>query len=93
MLRRHRSQLFDAIIARGSFQEEEARVLLRQLLSALEHCHALGVVHRDLKPENVLFEEADDAGVGTGSLKLIDFGYSALHQPGERLRGLSGTPD
>ena len=70
----------------------QASQLLRQLLSALAYCHALGVVHRDLKPENVLFADADHAG-GTGALKLIDFGYAALHRPGERLRGLSGTPD
>ena len=30
---------------------------------------------------------------GHGSLELFDFGYAALHRPGERLRGLSGTPD
>ena len=85
-------ELFDAIINRGSFPEVEARSLMKQVLSALAYCHALGVVHRDLKPENVLFEDPE-AVDGTGSLKLIDFGYAALHRPGERLRGLSGTPD
>ena len=86
-----------AAAAAGSFPEDEARALLRQLLSALAYCHALGVVHRDLKPENVLFENDEEqrvaSGQGVGSLKLIDFGYAALHKPGERLRGLSGTPD
>ena len=82
-------ELFDAIIARGSFPETEARELLRQLLSALAYCHSLGVVHRDLKPENVLFVDE-----GQTTLKLIDFGYAALHRPGvDKLRGLSGTPD
>ena len=90
----HGGELFDAIIARGSFPEAEARLLLRQLLSALAYCHSLGVVHRDLKPENVLFHQPDPGlGNSVGSLKLIDFGYAALHKPGERLRGLSGTPD
>ena len=89
----HGGELFDAIIARGSFPEAEARLLLRQLLSALAYCHSLGVVHRDLKPENVLFEAAGKTGGADGSLKIIDFGYAALHHPGERLRGLSGTPD
>ena len=90
----HGGELFDAIIARGSFPEAEARPLLRQLLSALAYCHSLGVVHRDLKPENVLFERPDPGpGNGVGALKLIDFGYAALHRPGEPLRGLSGTPD
>ena len=43
----------------------------------------------------MLFEEdeATRADGVVGSLKLIDFGYAALHKPGERLRGLSGTPD
>jgi len=82
-------ELFDAIIARGSFPETEARELLRQLLSALAYCHSLGVVHRDLKPENVLFVDE-----GQTTLKLIDFGYAAMHRPGvDKLRGLSGTPD
>ena len=82
-------ELFDAIIARGSFSEAEARRLLRQLLGALAYCHKAGVVHRDLKPENVLFA---DEGIST--LKLIDFGYAAIQQrPGEPLHGLSGTPD
>ena len=85
-------ELFDAIIARGNdpFSEADARRLLRQLLSALAYCHSLGVVHRDLKPENLLLDESAD---GALNLKIIDFGYAALHEPGERLRGLSGTPD
>ena len=89
------SQLFDAIINRGSFPEEEARLLLKQLLSALAYCHALGVVHRDLKPENVLFEqdEATRADGVVGSLKLIDFGYAGLWAADKPLTGLCGTPD
>ena len=73
-------------------RDSQARLLMRQLLSALAYCHSMGVVHRDLKPENVLFEKAERTD-GTGSLKLIDFGYAALHKPGEMLTGLSGTPD
>lgn len=48
----------------------EARPILLQLLEAVEHCHAHGVVHRDLKPSNVLF--TDD-----GEVRLIDFDVAA----------------
>ena len=80
-------ELFDTIVQRGCFTEREARRVMRQLLQAVSHCHTLGIVHRDLKPENLLFTE------GLGELKIIDFGYAAILEPGAQLRGLSGTPD
>ncbi|MCW2987991.1 MAG: serine:threonine protein kinase [Solirubrobacterales bacterium] len=43
--------------------------LARELLGALAHIHAAGIVHRDIKPGNVLI--APD-----GSAKLIDFGIA-----------------
>ena len=80
-------ELFDTIVQRGCFTEREARRVMRQLLQAVSHCHSLGIVHRDLKPENLLFTE------DLGDLKIIDFGYAAILEPGAQLRGLSGTPD
>ena len=49
-------ELFDEIIARGKFDERDAAVLMRQLLSCITYCHSHNIVHRDLKPENVLLE-------------------------------------
>lgn len=43
--------------------------LARQLLGALDHIHAAGIVHRDVKPQNVLI-------AADGSAKLIDFGIA-----------------
>jgi serine/threonine protein kinase len=64
----------------------------REILGALTHAHALGVVHRDLKPSNV-FITTD------GHVKVLDFGIAAggdLVAPddGSRsaTRGLLGTP-
>lgn len=86
-------ELFDRIVEKGRYGEGEARGLVRQLLAAVESCHARGIVHRDLKPENMLFAGAEDAAAGP-TLKLIDFGYAAMiSADGGTLRGLSGTPD
>ncbi|MEZ4319650.1 MAG: protein kinase [Myxococcota bacterium] len=48
------------------------RVLL-ELLDALAHAHARGVIHRDLKPGNVLLSRMGDVRPG---LKLTDFGIA-----------------
>lgn len=43
--------------------------LARELLEALDHIHAAGILHRDVKPANVIVEPG-------GTAKLIDFGIA-----------------
>ena len=45
----------------------------RQLLLALQHAHAAGVIHRDIKPENIMRVVTDD---GTWRVKVLDFGIA-----------------
>ncbi len=40
----------------GRLSWVEVQEVLRQLLDALGHCHARGVIHRDLKPGNVVVD-------------------------------------
>ena len=58
-----------AIIDGGPVPWRTAVEIARQIASALEAAHALGVWHRDIKPENVL-EAAD------GTFKVTDFGIA-----------------
>ena len=48
--------------------------LMSQVLSALAHIHALGVLHRDIKPDNIMVSRLSD---GTLHTKLTDFGIAA----------------
>lgn len=50
--------------------------IVTQVLSALEHAHAAGLVHRDLKPSNILFTDLNATQV-----KLIDFGIAKSIAP------------
>lgn len=52
--------------------EAWAKVLCRQILSAVAHCHSRGIAHRDIKLQNILVDNyGDDRNC---QLKLIDFG-------------------
>jgi len=54
--------LFERIISKKSFSEQEAARVVFQVASALQHLHARGIVHLDLKPENLLYTDDADNG-------------------------------
>jgi serine/threonine protein kinase/tetratricopeptide (TPR) repeat protein len=60
--------------------------IVDQILSALAHAHARGIVHGDLKPSNVLVEEREEE---PPSAHILDFGLAWLKQDphDERLDG------
>ncbi|XP_028131093.1 cyclin-dependent kinase-like 1 isoform X1 [Diabrotica virgifera virgifera] len=47
-----------------------------QTLQAVAYCHQHGCIHRDIKPENILL-------TATGVVKLCDFGFARMLNPGE----------
>lgn len=63
---------------RGRLEPRVAVDILRQVLSALAHAHAAGIIHRDIKPENILLHESGLAGRNgfsqLGTVKVTDFG-------------------
>ncbi len=49
-------ELLHRVRDKGSFSEYDLKMLMKNLLSALEHLHQKGIMHRDLKPENMLLK-------------------------------------
>eukprot|EP01129_Flabellula_baltica_P010068 TRINITY_DN420_c0_g1_i2.p1 TRINITY_DN420_c0_g1~~TRINITY_DN420_c0_g1_i2.p1 ORF type:complete len:443 (+),score=108.46 TRINITY_DN420_c0_g1_i2:361-1689(+) len=76
--------LFHALDTKGAFSEDDARKIMRQIISALEYCHSLLIIHRDLKPENILID--DELNV-----KIADFGLSNIVKPGKLLKTFCGS--
>eukprot|EP00127_Corallochytrium_limacisporum_P003434 Clim_evm62s149 gene=Clim_evmTU62s149 len=73
----------------GKLSEETSRVIFRQLLSALDHCHRSGVVHRDIKMDNVLLRDAD---ADVPHAMLTDFGLGRIIDPEDMCATFCGTP-
>ena len=75
--------------SRNGYTEEEARMIIVQLLNALNYLHTPTpdvVVHRDIKFGNIMFQ--DDRSM---NIKLIDFGISTKYAKREKLKEVVGT--
>lgn len=52
-----------------TFNEATCKIIIRQVMKAVQYLHSKGIIYRDLKPENVLIDN-------DGRIKLVDFGLS-----------------
>ena len=82
-------ELFDAITSIGSFSEESACQVMKQILSAIYYLHSNCIVHRDLKPENIMLLQKPQNG--NYHIKLIDFGTAKTFKPGKKMSKFIGT--
>ncbi|KAI0527557.1 hypothetical protein KFK09_003161 [Dendrobium nobile] len=76
--------LFFQLYHHGLFREELARIYAAEIVSAVSHLHANGIMHRDLKPENILLD-AD------GHVMLTDFGLAKEFDENARSNSMCGT--
>jgi calcium/calmodulin-dependent protein kinase I len=83
-------EVFDRVLAKGSYYESDAAELVRALTSGVAYLHDLGIVHRDLKPENLLFRTTED----NSDLLISDFGIAAVlgEENFNHLATTCGTP-
>ncbi|KAI9201622.1 hypothetical protein LWI28_026303 [Acer negundo] len=80
-------ELFDRILARGSYSEGVAASICRQIVNVVHACHFMGVMHRDLKPENFLLASTDE----DAPIKATDFGLSVFIEPGKVYEDIVGS--
>ena len=79
--------LFDHIQNKGVLSEEDARTVIRMLLSVIRFYNRYNIVHRDLKPENLKLLTRDFE-----SLQVCEFGFSCHYAKGQMLVEKIGTP-
>ncbi|KAK9474737.1 kinase-like domain-containing protein [Dipodascopsis tothii] len=60
-----------AIVMSGKMSRQEIFCVFKQILSAVEYLHDMGLAHRDLKLDNCVVSDA-------GIVKIIDFGSASV---------------
>lgn len=80
-------ELFDMIVQKGNFGENEAAWVMKQLLSAVNYIHTNSICHRDIKPENILLDTKKD-----NIIKIIDWGTARFFDKNKKMNKISGTP-
>uniref|UniRef100_A0A8C2HVT3 Calcium/calmodulin-dependent protein kinase 1Db n=1 Tax=Cyprinus carpio TaxID=7962 RepID=A0A8C2HVT3_CYPCA len=82
-------ELFDRIVERGFYTEQDASALIKQVLDAVNYLHSLGIVHRDLKPENLLYFNPHEES----KIMISDFGLSKMEGVANDIMSTAcGTP-
>ena len=63
--------LKDLIRGTGPIPEARAKLILLQILGALEYAHSKNIIHRDIKPVNIMISSDDE-------VKILDFGIARI---------------
>jgi serine/threonine protein kinase len=67
------SALVDRLLcSQKPLEEPQCKLIFRQLVEAVDHCHKSGIFHRDIKLHNIVMDN------NSNEIKLIDFDTSAL---------------
>jgi len=81
-------ELYDRIVSKGRYSEEETRIVMLQVLQALAHLHSKMIIHRDVKPENILVMRPDS----DTEVKLSDFGFAKQIKRGRFISDVEAEP-
>lgn len=84
-------ELFDIIAEAGSFSEQQAAQVTRDVIKGVQYLHMHDIVHRDIKPENVLCKTKS----WPLQVKIADFGLANFAIDGEineQNQNMIGTP-
>lgn len=77
-------EIFDFIFQTRGLDEDIAAYYFKTLVEAMVYLHGRKVTHRDLKPENLLLDS-------DFKLKLVDFGFATVVDPGKPNKTSLGT--
>ncbi|KAL2093546.1 hypothetical protein ACEWY4_010858 [Coilia grayii] len=84
-------ELFDRIVERGFYTEQDASILIKQVLDAVNYLHEMGIVHRDLKVMRTGETCYTLANEDESKIMISDFGLSKI-ESSDAMSTACGTP-
>ena len=72
------------IAHKKTFNENQTKFIIANMLLALEYIHSKNIIHRDIKPENLVLES-------NGYVRVTDFGVAKINEE-DNSSETSGTP-
>ena len=76
------------------YTEDEAKIIIRQMLNAVNHLHSQNIIHRDIKLENFLYKKIDSEKPDTTdniNILLTDFEFAGFLDSDGFTTGKKGT--
>ena len=74
----------------GFFPEDDARIIIKQVLDGLNYLHNQGISHRDVKIANIVKAHANKPK--SMDIKLVDMGFSMFFEKSQGMEGCCGSP-
>eukprot|EP01105_Mastigella_eilhardi_P015320 TRINITY_DN3499_c0_g1_i4.p1 TRINITY_DN3499_c0_g1~~TRINITY_DN3499_c0_g1_i4.p1 ORF type:complete len:207 (-),score=49.43 TRINITY_DN3499_c0_g1_i4:504-1124(-) len=81
-------ELYNRILKKERYTEEDAKVLIRNILSAVNYMHQNNITHRDLKPENLLLRSKEN----DTDVLVADLGFARILSKDSVAKTLCGSP-
>jgi serine/threonine protein kinase len=81
-------ELLHRVRDKGTINENDLKLLMRNLILGLEYLHFKNIMHRDLKPENLLLKSKDN----DHDLVIADLGLATFVNIKDILFKRCGTP-